>query len=119
MSKLNLVDLAGSERQKKTGATGSGLREASEINRSLLALGNVIAALGSGSKHVPYRDSVLTRLLQESLGGNASTVMIANCGPAACNYEETRATFKGVNWAQSNKKRGCRWPLCPVRKLAL
>lgn len=72
VGKLNLVDLAGSERQSKTGATGDRLKEASKINLSLSALGNCISALVDGrSTHVPYRDSKLTRLLQDSLGGNA------------------------------------------------
>ena len=79
-AKLNLVDLAGSERAEKTGASGSTLKEGANINMSLMALGNVINALseaGSKRQHIPYRDSKLTRLLQESLGGNAATVMIA------------------------------------------
>ena len=76
--KLNLVDLAGSERQKKTHATGEGLKEAVKINLSLSALGNVISALVDGKiTHIPYRDSKLTRILQDSLGGNTKTVMIA------------------------------------------
>lgn len=77
VGKLNLVDLAGSERQSKTGATGDRLKEATKINLSLSALGNVISALVDGkSKHIPYRDSKLTRLLQDSLGGNTKTLMI-------------------------------------------
>merc|ERR1719178_289120 len=81
--KLNLVDLAGSERQGKTGATGERLKEATKINLSLSALGNCISALVDGkSSHIPYRDSKLTRLLQDSLGGNTKTVMVANLGPA-------------------------------------
>ena len=80
VGKLNLVDLAGSERQSKTGATGHRLKEATKINLSLSALGNVISALVDGkSQHIPYRDSKLTRLLQDSLGGNTKTVMCANC----------------------------------------
>ncbi|OQR84799.1 kinesin-like protein [Achlya hypogyna] len=95
VGKLNLVDLAGSERQSKTGATGERLQEANKINLSLSALGNVISALVDGkSKHIPYRDSKLTRLLQDSLGGNTKTVMIANCGPADYNYEETLTTLR-------------------------
>eukprot|EP01116_Phalansterium_solitarium_P004864 TRINITY_DN1604_c0_g4_i2.p1 TRINITY_DN1604_c0_g4~~TRINITY_DN1604_c0_g4_i2.p1 ORF type:complete len:861 (-),score=300.97 TRINITY_DN1604_c0_g4_i2:520-3102(-) len=93
--KLNLVDLAGSERQSKTGATGDRLLEATRINLSLTALGNVISALVDGkSKHVPYRDSKLTRLLQDSLGGNSKTVMVANMGPADWNYDETLTTLR-------------------------
>jgi kinesin family protein 3/17 len=87
--KLNLVDLAGSERQSKTGATGARMMEGCKINLSLSALGNVISALVDGGKHIPYRDSKLTRLLQDSLGGNTKTVMIAALGPADYNYDET------------------------------
>lgn len=79
--KLHLVDLAGSERANKTGATGDRLAEGAAINLSLSALGNVISALVDGkSQHIPYRDSKLTRLLQDSLGGNSKTVMVANLG---------------------------------------
>lgn len=82
------MDLAGSERQSKTGSTGDRLKEASKINLSLSALGNVISALVDGkSNHIPYRDSKLTRLLQDSLGGNTKTIMIANVSPCASNYE--------------------------------
>ena len=81
--KLNLVDLAGSERQSKTQTTGQRLKEATQINLSLSALGNVISALVQGKhSHVPYRDSKLTRLLQDSLGGNTKTLMIAAISPA-------------------------------------
>lgn len=106
-AKLNLVDLAGSERADKTGATGSVLKEGANINKSLMALGNVINALsegtgaGPGTKHIPYRDSKLTRLLQESLGGNASTVMLAAISPADYNYDETLGTLKYANRAKS------------------
>ncbi|UJR31559.1 hypothetical protein I4U23_019046 [Adineta vaga] len=93
--KLNLVDLAGSERQSKTHAEGDRLREATRINLSLSALGNVISALVDGrSKHIPYRDSKLTRLLQDSLGGNTKTLMIAAISPAHDNYEETLSTLR-------------------------
>lgn len=155
VGKLNLVDLAGSERQSKTGAAGERLKEASKINLSLSALGNVISALVGGrregmcgacvsarvvcctqgsnaglfvepnwlaseqshppagsqvdgkSGHVPYRDSKLTRLLQDSLGGNTRTVMIANVGPAASNHEETLSTLRYANRAKNiqNKPR--------------
>jgi len=79
-SKLNFVDLAGSERQGKTGATGDTLKEGAKINLSLTALGNVINSLVEGKKggHIPYRDSKLTRLLQDSLGGNTKTLMVGN-----------------------------------------
>jgi len=96
-SKLHLIDLAGSERQKSTGATGDRLKEGAQINLSLSALGNVISALtesGSKRRHVPYRDSKLTRLLQDSLGGNAYTVMICNVSPAVINAEETLSVLR-------------------------
>ena len=81
--RLNLVDLAGSERQKKTQATGSRSKEGIYINMALSTLGQDIKSLVSANpSHIPYRDSKLTRLLQESLGGNAKTIMIANVGPA-------------------------------------
>jgi hypothetical protein len=95
VGKLNLVDLAGSERQSKTQATGDRLKEAQKINLSLSALGNVISALVDGkSSHVPYRDSKLTRLLQDSLGGNTKTIMIAALSPADYNYDETLSTLR-------------------------
>ena len=106
VGKLNLVDLAGSERQSKTGATGDRLKEATKINMSLSALGNVISALVDGkSTHIPYRDSKLTRLLQNSLGGNAKTVMCANCGPADYNYDETLSTLRYANRAKNIKNK--------------
>lgn len=99
--KLNLVDLAGSERQSKTGATGDRLKEATKINLSLSALGNVISALVDGkSKHIPYRDSKLTRLLQDSLGGNTKTLMIACISPADYNYDETLSTLRYASRAK-------------------
>lgn len=104
VGKLNLVDLAGSERQTKTGATGDRLKEATKINLSLTALGNVISSLVDGSStHIPYRDSKLTRLLQNSLGGNAKTVMCANCGPADYNFDETLSTLRYANRAKNIK----------------
>uniref|UniRef100_A0A1I8H3S2 Kinesin-like protein n=3 Tax=Macrostomum lignano TaxID=282301 RepID=A0A1I8H3S2_9PLAT len=104
--KLNLVDLAGSERQAKTEAEGDRLKEATKINLSLSALGNVISALVDGkSTHIPYRDSKLTRLLQDSLGGNAKTVMVANIGPASYNYEETLNTLRYANRAKNIKNK--------------
>ncbi|KAG9352881.1 hypothetical protein JZ751_017457 [Albula glossodonta] len=104
--KLNLVDLAGSERQSKTGATGERLREATKINLSLSALGNVISALVDGrSKHIPYRDSKLTRLLQDSLGGNTRTLMVACLSPADNNYEESLSTLRYANRAKSIQNR--------------
>ncbi|EDQ91186.1 uncharacterized protein MONBRDRAFT_23354 [Monosiga brevicollis MX1] len=101
-SKLNLVDLAGSERQGKTGATGDRLKEATKINLSLSALGNVISALVDGkSKHIPYRDSKLTRLLQDSLGGNTKTLMVCALSPADNNYDETLSTLRYANRAKN------------------
>ncbi|KAJ8049479.1 Kinesin-II 95 kDa subunit [Holothuria leucospilota] len=107
VGKLNLVDLAGSERQAKTGAAqGERLKEATKINLSLSALGNVISALVDGkSHHIPYRDSKLTRLLQDSLGGNAKTVMVANVGPASYNYDETVTTLRYANRAKNIKNK--------------
>ena len=106
VGQLNLVDLAGSERQDKTGATGTRLKEATKINLSLSALGNVISALVDGtSSHIPYRDSKLTRLLQNSLGGNAKTVMCANAGPADYNYDETLSTLRYANRAKNIKNK--------------
>ncbi|CAN8028614.1 unnamed protein product, partial [Ixodes persulcatus] len=106
--KLNLVDLAGSERQAKTGATGERLREATKINLSLSALGNVISALVDGrSKHIPYRDSKLTRLLQDSLGGNTRTLMLACLSPADSNYDETLSTLRYANRAKNIQNRPC------------
>ncbi|PAV65692.1 hypothetical protein WR25_17211 [Diploscapter pachys] len=100
--KLQLVDLAGSERQSKTGAQGERLKEAAKINLSLSTLGNVISALvDNKSTHIPYRNSKLTRLLQDSLGGNSKTVMIANIGPANYNYDETLSTLRYANRAKN------------------
>ena len=106
VGKLNLVDLAGSERQAKTGATGDRLKEATKINLSLSALGNVISALVDGkTNYIPYRDSKLTRLLQDSLGGNAKTVMVANIGPSKFNYDETLTTLRYANRAKNIKNK--------------
>ncbi|XP_071654575.1 kinesin-like protein KIF17 isoform X2 [Patagioenas fasciata] len=107
-AKLNLVDLAGSERQSKTGATGERLREATKINLSLSALGNVISALVDGRcKHIPYRDSKLTRLLQDSLGGNTKTLMVACLSPADNNYDESLSTLRYANRAKNIKNKPC------------
>ncbi|XP_038603909.1 chromosome-associated kinesin KIF4A [Tachyglossus aculeatus] len=106
-SKLHLVDLAGSERQKKTKAEGDRLKEGININRGLLCLGNVISALGDDKKggFVPYRDSKLTRLLQDSLGGNSHTVMIACVSPADSNLEETLNTLRYADRARKIKNK--------------
>ncbi|CAF1223039.1 unnamed protein product [Adineta ricciae] len=103
VGKLNLVDLAGSERQAKTGSTGDRFKEATNINLSLSVLGNVISALVDGNSHVPYRDSKLTRLLQNSLGGNSKTIMIATLGPADYNYDESLTTLRYANRAKNIK----------------
>uniref|UniRef100_A0A3P9LEZ8 Kinesin family member 4 n=2 Tax=Oryzias latipes TaxID=8090 RepID=A0A3P9LEZ8_ORYLA len=108
VSKLHLVDLAGSERQKKTKAEGDRLKEGISINRGLLCLGNVISALGDESKKntfVPYRDSKLTRLLQDSLGGNSHTLMIACISPADSNMEETINTLRYADRARKIKNK--------------
>ncbi|XP_049878663.1 kinesin-like protein Klp68D isoform X2 [Pectinophora gossypiella] len=108
VGKLNLVDLAGSERQRKTGAGGDRLREAARINQALSSLGNVISALAEASPHVPYRDSKLTRILQDSLGGNSKTIMIANIGPACYNYDETITTLRYAHRAKAIKNKPVR-----------
>jgi kinesin family protein 5 len=91
---LYLVDLAGSEKVKNTGASGMRLDEAKQINKSLSTLGRVINMLTAGAAHVPYRDSKLTRLLQQSLGGNAKTTLLICCSPASSNAEETKSTLE-------------------------
>ncbi|XP_054382397.1 kinesin heavy chain isoform X1 [Pongo abelii] len=92
--KLYLVDLAGSEKVSKTGAEGAVLDEAKNINKSLSALGNVISALAEGTKsYVPYRDSKMTRILQDSLGGNCRTTMFICCSPSSYNDAETKSTL--------------------------
>uniref|UniRef100_A0A3Q2FMK2 Kinesin-like protein KIF21B n=1 Tax=Cyprinodon variegatus TaxID=28743 RepID=A0A3Q2FMK2_CYPVA len=108
MAKFHFVDLAGSERLKRTGATGERAREGISINCGLLALGNVISALGDQNKkagHVPYRDSKLTRLLQDSLGGNSRTVMIACVSPSDRDFMETLNTLKYANRARNIKNK--------------
>uniref|UniRef100_A0A8C9WCT3 Kinesin family member 21B n=1 Tax=Scleropages formosus TaxID=113540 RepID=A0A8C9WCT3_SCLFO len=107
-AKFHFVDLAGSERLKRTGATGERAREGISINCGLLALGNVISALGDQSKkssHVPYRDSKLTRLLQDSLGGNSRTLMIACVSPSDRDFMETLNTLKYANRARNIKNK--------------
>ena len=107
VAKFHFVDLAGSERAKKTGASGDVLKEGININKGLLALGNVISSLTDPAKnhHVPYRDSKLTRILQDSLGGNSRTVMLACCSPAETNYEETLNTLKYAARARNIKNK--------------
>ncbi|KAK9915787.1 hypothetical protein WJX75_004111 [Coccomyxa subellipsoidea] len=108
-SRLNLVDLAGSERQKSSGAAGERLREASSINKSLSSLGLVIMSLvdvqRGAQRHVPYRDSRLTYLLQDSLGGNSKTIMVANISPASANLAETISTLRFAQRAKSIKNK--------------
>ncbi|XP_016964488.1 kinesin-like protein KIF21A isoform X1 [Drosophila biarmipes] len=107
-SKFHFVDLAGSERLKRTQATGERAREGISINCGLLALGNCISALGDKSKralHVPYRDSKLTRLLQDSLGGNSQTLMIACVSPSDRDFMETLNTLKYANRARNIKNK--------------
>ncbi|KAM5334067.1 kinesin-like protein KIF21A isoform 16-T16 [Glossophaga mutica] len=107
-AKFHFVDLAGSERLKRTGATGERAKEGISINCGLLALGNVISALGDRSKratHVPYRDSKLTRLLQDSLGGNSQTIMIACVSPSDRDFMETLNTLKYANRARNIKNK--------------
>uniref|UniRef100_UPI0037E98CE0 kinesin-like protein KIF18A n=1 Tax=Semicossyphus pulcher TaxID=241346 RepID=UPI0037E98CE0 len=106
VAKMSLIDLAGSERASATNAKGARLREGANINRSLLALGNVINALAdpkSKKTHIPYRDSKLTRLLKDSLGGNCRTVMIANVSPSSKSYDDTCNTLKYANRAKEIK----------------
>nr|XP_022300390.1 kinesin-like protein KIF28P isoform X2 [Crassostrea virginica] len=107
-SVVNLVDLAGSERAESTGATGDRLKEGSAINQSLSTLGNVISALadlsmGKKKTVVPYRDSVLTKLLQNALGGNSKTIMIAALSPADINFDETLSTLRFADRAKAIK----------------
>ena len=103
---LFLVDLAGSEKVGKTGASGQTLEEAKKINKSLSALGMVINSLTDGkSTHIPYRDSKLTRILQESLGGNSRTTLIINCSPSSYNESETVSTLRFGVRAKSIKNK--------------
>lgn len=104
--RLFLVDLAGSEKVGKTGASGQTLEEAKKINKSLSALGMVINALSDGkSSHIPYRDSKLTRILQESLGGNSRTTLIINCSPSSYNDSETISTLRFGERAKTIKQK--------------
>lgn len=107
MGKLYLCDLAGSEKIGKTMATGQTLEEAKMINKSLSALGNVINALteSKSGAHIPYRDSKLTRILQESLGGNSTTCLVITCSLSAYNDRETLSTLRFGNRAKSIKNK--------------
>lgn len=99
--KLSMIDLAGSERAQSTKCKGLRFKEGANINKSLLALGNCINKLADGSKHIPYRDSNLTRILKDSLGGNCQTLMIANVSPSSLTYEDTYNTLKYAGRAKS------------------
>lgn len=103
MAKLSMIDLAGSERGAATGCKGPRFKEGASINKSLLALGNCINSLADGQKHVPYRDSKLTRILKDSLGGNCHTVMIANVSPSSMTFEDTYNTLKYATRAKKIK----------------
>ncbi|XP_068091792.1 kinesin-1 heavy chain [Hyperolius riggenbachi] len=105
--KLYLVDLAGSEKVSKTGAEGAVLDEAKNINKSLSALGNVISALAEGSVYVPYRDSKMTRILQDSLGGNCRTTIVICCSPSSYNESETKSTLLFGQRAKTIKNTVC------------
>ena len=108
---MHFVDLAGSERLKKTGAVGNTMKEGININMGLLSLGNVISALtepgknGAAKKHIPYRDSKLTRILQDSLGGNSNTLMVACVSPAESNFEESLNSLKYASRARRIKNK--------------
>ena len=116
---MNLVDLAGSERASKTEATGARLKEGANINKSLMSLGNVINALAENANHggkkkifIPYRNSKLTRVLQNSLGGNSLCSMLATTSPALDNLEESLSTLNYANRAKMIKK----WKLLRMKK---
>eukprot|EP00435_Cladocopium_sp_Y103_P031209 s378_g7.t2 len=118
LGKLSLIDLAGSERASQTHNSGMRLLEGANINRSLLALGNCINALASGSAFVPFRDSKLTRLLKDSLGGNCRTVMIANISPSHLSYEDTLNTLKYANRAKNIRVRQYTHAIADLRQEA-
>ncbi|XP_036822021.1 kinesin-1 heavy chain isoform X3 [Oncorhynchus mykiss] len=105
--KLYLVDLAGSEKVSKTGAEGAVLDEAKNINKSLSSLGNVISALAEGSGYIPYRDSKMTRILQDSLGGNCRTTIVICASPSAYNESETKSTLMFGQRAKTIKNTVC------------
>uniref|UniRef100_A0A8B9HBW0 Kinesin-like protein n=1 Tax=Astyanax mexicanus TaxID=7994 RepID=A0A8B9HBW0_ASTMX len=105
--KLYLVDLAGSEKVSKTGAEGAVLDEAKNINKSLSSLGNVISALAEGTAYIPYRDSKMTRILQDSLGGNCRTTIVICCSPSSFNEAETKSTLMFGQRAKTIKNTVC------------
>jgi hypothetical protein len=92
--KLSFIDLAGSEKQKKTETDKEGLAEANAINSSLSALGMVITKLVEGSSHIPYNDNLLTKVMQDSLGGNSKTLMFVNVSPSVYNKDETKNSLE-------------------------
>jgi len=120
MGKLSLVDLAGSERLKKTGATGQRLKEAQNINRSLSALGDVISALGSSAKHIPYRNSKLTFLLQDSLSANSKMIMFLNINPIRESSDESLCSINFASRCRQvqlgQAKKMAQTPLSPTAK---
>jgi len=99
--KINLVDLAGSENVNKSGVTGQGMKEAQNINKSLSALGDVISALVAKGGHIPYRNSKLTMMLKDSLGGDSKTLMIVQNSPAQCNVTETLSSLNFASRARN------------------
>lgn len=101
IGKLTFVDLAGSEKSSKTGVDEDGQREATEINKSLSCLGNVIHALSTNAKNIPYRENTLTKVMKDSLGGTAKTLMFVNCSPSIYNTAETKNSLR---YAESAKK---------------
>ena len=104
VAKISLIDLAGSERGAATSSRGQArFREGANINKSLLALGGCINALAEGAKYVPYRNSKLTRLLKDSIGGNCRTVMISNISPSNLTYEDTYNTLRYADRAKKIK----------------
>ena len=104
--KLTLVDLAGSERVKKSEAKGQAMEEAKAINKSLSSLGNVVSAINAQSKHVPYRNSVLTQLMSDSLGGNAKVQMFVNLSPADYNATESEMSLTYAQRIKAVKNAG-------------
>merc|ERR1712186_11515 len=101
MGKIHLIDLAGSEKTGKSGVTGQGMKEAQNINKSLSALGDVIQALVSKTPHVPYRNSKLTMMLKDSLGGDSKTLMIVQTSPAQTNCTETLSSLNFASRARN------------------
>merc|ERR1712050_348504 len=99
--KINLIDLAGSENVAKSGVQGQGMKEAQNINKSLSALGDVIGALIAKTPHIPYRNSKLTMMLKDSLGGDSKTLMIVQSSPAQCNVTETLSSLNFASRARN------------------